>query len=147
MPAKIKSDTLQALADWKAGKPVRSLELGHVHRMKEHPGGGSPVVDLSVRLSIDQERLHAYCFHIIASYAENGVKGVFDDADDHEEFLAACDALEQQFRSENEGLTAEELDAAEGLAWKALHVGWGRAIAGHDPEMYIEVSRAAVSAT
>jgi len=64
MPAKIKADVLQALDDWKAGKPVKSIELGHTHRMKDN-GGQSPTIDLSVRLSNDQERAHAYCFAII----------------------------------------------------------------------------------
>jgi len=55
--------------------------------------------------------------------------------------------LEQKFRETDNDLTAEELDAAESLAWKALHVGWRRAIDGHRDSMYIEVSRPQVQST
>jgi hypothetical protein len=135
MASKLKPDTLQALADWKAGKPVRSLELGHSFRMKEHPGL-SPMIDESVRLQNDNERAHAYCFHIVE---------YFSDADvpfpaDHETFSKACDILEEKFRGDNAGLTAEELVGAESLAWKAIVVGWRRAIDGHKEVEYVEVA-------
>lgn len=134
MGGRIKADVLQALADWKAGKPVRSVELGHIHRMVEHPGV-SPSVDMSKHIRRDQERAHAYCFHLIESFFTNGAP------EDHETFLADCDEYEKRFRetNEGEGLTAEELDGAEGLAWKALIVGWKRAIDGHTEANYIEV--------
>ena len=149
MPAKIKADVLQALDDWKAGKPVKSIELGHTHRMKEN-GGQSPTIDLSVRLSNDQERAYGYLFHIIDFYTGN-----IPVPDDHGDYLTACDSLEKGFREtggqlagEGYALTAEEADAAESLAWKALHVGWRRAIDGHREAMYIEVTKpAAVQST
>jgi hypothetical protein len=148
MSAKIKADVLKALDDWKAGKPVKSIELGHVHRMKETNYG--PRVDLSVRLSNDQERAHSYLFYIIDFYTGN-----IPVPDEHSDYLAACDALEKGFREtggplagEGYALTAEEADAAEGLAWKALHVGWRSAIGGHSESLYIEVSNpTAVQAT
>jgi hypothetical protein len=133
MPAKIKADVLEALDDWKAGKPVKSIELGHVHRMKETSHG--PRVDLSVRLSNDQERAHAFCFAVIEHFDAG--------APEHAEFLEFCRDLAGQWND----LTPEEAEAAEGLAWKALLVGWRRAIDGHGDAHYIEVSRPQVQAT
>jgi hypothetical protein len=149
MPTRIKPDVLKALEDWKAGKPVKSLELGQVHRMQER-GQFSPVIDFSVRLSNDQERAHAYFFWLIEWFKDHGPVPVGEEA--FERFISICDMLEgqfdqtPQFASEDErnvraGLTAEERDAAESLAWKAIQVGWVRAITGHDASQYIEVSR------
>jgi hypothetical protein len=140
MGQKIKADVLQALDDWNAGKPVQSIELGHVHRMKEHPGG-APFIDFSKRLPTEQERAHAYCFHLIGLFKLNGVP------ESHELFLDACDEYEELFREDDATLTAEELDGAESLAWKALLVGWKRAIDGHADGRYIEVTKPEVAAT
>jgi hypothetical protein len=145
MAIKIKADTLQALDDWKAGKPVRSLELGHVHRMQEHPGFG-PRIDMSQRIDRDQERAHAYCFHLIELFSLNGVP------ETHEAFLEACDAYEETFEwgelpIDQKNVFNAEREAAESLAWKALLLGWRKAVAGHDAGQYIEVSRGVVSAT
>jgi hypothetical protein len=137
MVARIKADTLQALDDWKAGKAVRSLELGHVHRMQENPGFG-PRIDMSQRIDRDQERAHAYCFQIVGWFASQGAP--FPAS--HEHFEKICKAL-----IKDKGLTAEEMEAAESLAWKALLLGWRKAIDGHASGEYIEVSRSAVSAT
>lgn len=134
MPVKIKADVLQALDDWKAGKPVKSIELGHTHRMKEN-GGQSPTIDLSVRLANDQERAYAYCFAII-DYEKSAI------AESFEEFLLHCEV-----RRGFTDVTHEEAMAAESLAWKALHVGWRRAIDGHRDSAYIEVSRQQVQST
>jgi hypothetical protein len=154
MPQRIKPDVLQALQDWQAGKPVKSLELGHVHRMTDVPGFG-PKIDLSVRLYNDQERAHAYLFHILSHFAHiTELTGLLPHS--HENFLTMCDTIEAEFRKngnltmhpEAAELTAEEMDGAESLAWKALHVGWARAIAGHDASRYIEITnRAVVAAT
>lgn len=135
--SKLRKDTLKALADWKAGKAVRSVELGHVHRMKENPGS-SPLIDDSQHFHSDQERAHHYCFHILEFYREaEEVLPTF------EQFQKDCDVLEELFRKENEGLTPEEVQGAESLAWKALLVGWTRAIASDSKteHHYIEVTR------
>jgi hypothetical protein len=136
MAAKIKSDTLQALADWNAGKPVRSLELGHSHRMKEsNEPTAQPQVDFENFIHRDQERAHGFCFALIEHF----------DAppDDHAEFLAVSREIAGQWN----GLVLEERVGAESLAWKALRVGWARAIAGHEPHDYIEVTNPAVQAS
>lgn len=136
MPQRIKSDVLQALDDWNNGKPVRSIELGHVHRMKEHPGG-APAIDFSKRLFNDQDRAHAYCFYLIG-------KGVAESlTESHDLFLTATLVYRTNFAD----LTEEEATAAESLAWKALIVGWKRAIDGHTDARYIEVKRPEVAAT
>jgi hypothetical protein len=139
MAQRIKPDVLKALEDWKAGKPVQSLELGHVHRMKDN-GSHSPTIDMSVRLVNDQERIHDYLFTLLRFWEMHG-----ELPTSHEEFMARCDETEKLYRNlhtdwEKE-LTAEEMDAAESLAWKALQVGWTRAIAGHDASQYIEITR------
>lgn len=151
MTTKIKADVLQALDDWKAGKPVKSIELGHVHRMthsEEHmasyPNTRNPI-DLSKRVSNDQERAHAYCFDILER-----ISGMTQPPADYDTFLNGwCIAAAwRKHHMENQGLTLEEAAAAESLAWKALNIGWARAIAGHAPEMYIEVRNpSVVSAT
>jgi hypothetical protein len=144
MASRIKFDVLQALRDWKAGKPVKTVELGHVHRMKDVPGF-SPTIDTAEHIHRDQDRAHAYCFHVI----EYWISAPELTLPEHEEFLTVCDVvLEPRFRKENEGLTVEELEGAEGLAWKALRFGWARAIEGHKESFYIEVQNpTAVRAT
>jgi len=157
MAQRIKADVLKALDDWKAGKPVKSLELGHVHRMQER-GQFSPVIDFSKRLSNDQERAHAYCFKVIEEIssgkaticqhnASDGSIEKYRAPENHDEFLDLCHTIEEAFRLEDDSLTPEEAIAVESLAWKALHVGWARAIAGHDPSRYIEVTNPKVVQT
>jgi hypothetical protein len=138
MALKIKADVLQALDDWNSGKAVRSIELGHVHRMKQY-SDSMPTIDLSKRLYNDQERAHAYCFYLIGKAVAEGVPS------SHEEFLAW--ELSGFYRAQFPDLTPEEAVAAESLAWKALLIGWQRALAGHDASRYIEVSKAEVAAT
>ena len=146
MAAKLKPDVLQALQDWKAGKPVHSVELGHVHRMKETPGGASPQVDLSVRLSNDQERIHAFCFLLIEWAATDKVNSPFLVTRDapHQVFLGMSAEFAKNWEEDKRGLTTEEREAAESLAWKALMIGWNRAIASHDPSRYIDVTNTEV---
>jgi len=136
MAITIKADTLQALADWKAGKPVRSLELGHVHRMRDLPDA-APMIDTSKRFHNDQERAHAFVFAVI----EHCQKFLFVQ-DPHELFLKQCSIVKEEFPE----LTPEERTGAESLAWKALLVGWRKAIAGHAESEYIEVQRSGVAA-
>jgi len=132
----LRKDVLKVLKDWKAGKPVRSLELGHVHRMKENPGS-SPLIDINQHFHQDQDRAHAYLFHILEAFAHEDVRLPTT----YEQFAGTCDILEAGFRDATEGLTAEELDGAESLAWKVLLFGWTRAIDGHKDAQYIEVTR------
>jgi hypothetical protein len=144
MSSRIKSDVVKALDDWNAGKPVRSIELGHTHRMthseeymQSNPNARNSV-DLSKRLYADQERAHAYCFAIIQHYAN------FPPVpEDHTAFVMDCDAMRANFAD----VSLEEALAAQSLAWKALLVGWARAIDGHRDARYIEVSRPQVAAT
>ena len=136
MAARIKSDTLQALQAWRDGKPVRSIELGHAHRQVESPGG-SPLIDLTQHIQRDQERAHAYVFYILGDLADDSARVPFT----YDEFSALCQTYVRGFREVHEPeLTDEERIGAESLAWKALLVGWGRAIAGHKEEQYIEVT-------
>lgn len=144
MAAKLKADVLQALQDWKAGKPVKTLELGHVHRMEDVPGF-SPRINAEQHLHQDQERILSYCFHLIDLFSINGIPEA------HEAFLEACDAYEQTFDWPEVAIADwhaldHERNAAESLAWKALRFGWVRAIEGHKDSMYIEVTNPAAVA-
>jgi hypothetical protein len=141
MAARIKADVLQALDDWKAGKPVRSVELGHAQRMVDQPGMSARIGD--DRFFQDQERAHAYCFRILEWFSKEGIPFPAD----HDAFMKQCDVLERKFREQNDGLTAEELDGAESLAWKALLIGWQRAIDGHKDANYITVTNPNVPKT
>jgi hypothetical protein len=124
-------DTLHVLADWKAGKPVRTIELGHVHRMKDNPGM-SPAIDMSVRIYRDQVRAHAYCFHVIESFVPLGIP-------DFDTFLNHCAACQQKFLTDSSGLTAEEIEGANSLAWKAMAIGWRKAVDWYRDTDYIFV--------
>lgn len=148
MAAKIKADVLQALDAWKAGKPVRSIELGHVQRMthsEEHLQSypnTRPQIDLTKRVSVDQECAHAYLFKILEFYTR------FPLPETYESFINECRRFPALVIAGHEEITAVERVAAESLAWKALLLGWRRAIDGFPDAHYIEVTNpAAVSAT
>ena len=53
----------------------------------------------------------------------------------------------QSLRGEFKDLTIAEAEGAESLAWKALLVGWRKAIDGFGDADYIEVTRETVKAT
>ena len=125
----IRADVLQALDDWRAGKPVRSIELGHTQKQEEHPGA-SPRILQDQHHPQDQVRAHAYCFAIIDT-CRDVTHGAYED------FLKVCRVIAQEF----DGLTDEERDGAESLAWKALLVGWKRATAGFAEHLQIDVQR------
>ena len=137
MALKIKSDVSSALADWRAGKPVRALELGHTQRMIERPGASSVVSDDF--FPQNQDRAYAYCFAII-EYC-TAYQGFASSVLSWEEFNVACGIVNRKFLQQNADLTPEERDGAESLAWKALRYGWARAIEGHTQGSYIEVTR------
>ena len=131
MPIKIKADTLEALANWKAGKPLRVIELGHIHRMKEHPGM-SAQIDTSEHVYRDQARAYLYCFALIERFSQEPMWNVpFHD------FQVIC----KEVAASVPEMTQEESEAAEGLAWKALIVGWKKALEGHSDATYIELKR------
>jgi hypothetical protein len=141
VPVRLRSDVVAVLADWKAGKTVRGPELGHIHRMKEHPGL-SPLIDDSVRIHRDQDRAYAYCFAILQHWQGLLESQRGDLLPTWEQFSASCDNdVEPAFREGESGLNAEELDGAESLAWKAILMGWKKAVDGFPDAHYIEVSR------
>ena len=135
MAGKLKPDVLAALADWKAGKAVKCVELGHAHRMIERPPFGF-TIDENNHLQNDQERALGYCFQIVEFFNEHGLP---EGEEAHARFLAICDSLHGM----DADLTREEKDGAQSLAWKALRVGWGRALAGHSDAHYVEVTNPA----
>lgn len=158
MAAKLKADVLQALDAWKAGKPVRSIELGHVQRMthtEEHLQSypnTRPQIDLTQRVPNDQDRIHAYVFAILSwwcvdSFVSHAIGKAPVGPDTYEDFQGVC--AETMKQGSFSDLSDNEKLAAESLAWKALLLGWKRAIDGFPEAHYIEVTNlaAGVSAT
>jgi hypothetical protein len=127
-------DLASVLADWNAGKPVRSLELGHTQRMMPHPGEADRL-DLSRTYRVRQELAHEWAFMIVEHCANTAMPDGF------EEYAALCDELEARHNSATEPLSREEIDGAESLAWRALRLGWKAALAGHEERKYIEVRK------
>jgi hypothetical protein len=129
----LRTDIVQALTDWKAGKAIRALELGHSNRMKEDAFTGAQVIDNSRFFNRDQSRAYAYFFKLMEYFSQAEVSLT----PTHDQFSAVCDDLEKT----QEGLTPEEIDGAKTLAWKVLLVGWRRAMDGFPESSYMEVKR------
>lgn len=125
------------LAAWQRGEAIRSIELGHTQRMKTVMNGdsrGTEKIDFGKPLLQNRQALtHEWAFHIIGYCAENGVP------ESHEEFSKMCDFLKGEMGAGE--LSPEERIGAESLAWKALTVGWNRAIEGLPETRTIMVKR------
>ena len=108
MTQKIHPETLAALADWRAGKPVKSIELGHSHRMKPATEPtAAPQIDLSVRHHRDQQRAHDFCFDVIGYFRMAGYL-----PEDHEHFSEVAEEIATQ-DVYSKDLTPEERVGAE----------------------------------
>lgn len=133
-PAAIHGDLAAVLADWNAGKPIRSIYLGHTQRHAEHEEGRAPRINVdTLPFRNRQQVAHAWAFKLIEHFAEALPESF-------EEFSTVCDELELGAEVK---LTREELDGAESLAWKALMLGWAIAIDGMPATRYVNVSRQA----
>jgi hypothetical protein len=130
MTTTIQEELAQVLADWQSGKELRVLELGHTQQMEDFGSDGSQRLSLSKPLlENDQERVYGYVFEALARCLE-------DNPLDYEMFLAFCGDLAAK------DLTPEERAGAQSLAWKALKVGWARALEGHPETRFIKIKKA-----
>jgi hypothetical protein len=120
------------LADWKAGKEIRSVQLGPAQTVLHR-----------------QEEIHGWAFHLIAHCLTNEQKyWVSKEPAEmkalHEHFVKLCDWLESDELPEIlpkliPPLQQDELDGAESLAWVALTRGWSAALLGYPDTRLITV--------
>jgi hypothetical protein len=115
------------LADWNAGKSIRSIVLGHSTRVEgfQH---GKP---LEVPVVFRQRKALAYVFQLVAAGLRLKMPFLYDD------FFRLC--LDE--RSKAGDLNREEMEAAESLAWKALLRGWNFALTGFPDSRYISIAK------
>lgn len=118
----IEEELRQMIAEWTAGKEVRTIELGHSVRLNQE-GTEEPH-------KFRQRRALDYCFRLIAAALEHERPISFETFALLSE-LAPAD------------LSTEERQAAESLAWKALARGWRNAITGHADDHYLSLKREA----
>jgi hypothetical protein len=130
----IHEDLLQTLKLWRAGKEIRTLELGHTQRIEKR-ADETERIDVGHVHRNDQVRIHQWAFHIVEHCVKNSLPEAF------EEFEVLCDFLEKndmpglvEKKELSGALSKEEIDGAESLAWKAMLLGWDRAISGHDKD-------------
>jgi hypothetical protein len=115
-------DELEAvLDDWRNGRRIRTIALGHPVRLNRQ--------GQEERHKFRQLATYEYCFQLIEL-------GLAAPLESHAEFCAM--AAGNTIASE---LTTEEREAAESLAWKALVRGWTRATSGFEEEREITIMR------
>jgi hypothetical protein len=123
------------LRDWKAGRAIRSIELGHTQREIQVGINDAKRIDDSHHHRNRHDLAHAWVFKILDRVlAEKKPDMVYS------EFAEICRELrETEMLEGDRRLTQDELNGAESLAWKAWLLGWDRAIRGHDESRYIQV--------
>ncbi len=133
----IEDELRQVLADWNAGKPVRSIALGHTTRVDGVNAHGLPA---EMRNAFRQRKALAYVFQLIEAGLQLGMPFTWD------QFFALC--LDERDKAKPKHdlqpvdyLSREEIEAAESLAWKALLRGWNRALAGFPDAHYISIGK------
>jgi hypothetical protein len=126
----IEDELRQVLADWNAGKPVRSIALGHTTRVDGVNAHGLPA---EMRNAFRQRKALAYVFQLIEAGLQLGMPFTWD------QFFALC--LDERDKGVKADLTQQEIEAAESLAWKALLRGWNRALAGFPDAHYISIGK------
>ncbi len=124
----IHDELASVLRDWQERNPVRTIVLGHRVRVKVLKNErGQELGTVEEPHVFRQKKVLDYVFRLIAVSLDHLPMSF--------EMFSLLNDLAP------EGLSAEERQAAESLAWKAVTVGWKRAIAGH--EEYIELRREA----
>jgi hypothetical protein len=116
----IQDELRQVMKDWQAGTGVRSIPIGHSVRLNQD---GTEVPHV-----FRQKKTHEYAFRLIdiGMHSDRGLE--------YDEFCMLFGVAPPE-------LSAEEREAAQSLAWKALSRGWKRAIAGFPEEQYITIQR------
>lgn len=152
MTISIHKDLQKKISDWKAGKSVRVPQLGHQHREVQWEPGNPDAkrIDDSRIFHNRQDAALEWCFFLIEQFLSRNLgPRLFGERSDftYSDFALFADQLEDTRMEEIVGkLTPEELTGAESLAWKALVVGWDRAVQGHPEAHYVEATREVESA-
>ena len=117
----IKIELEEVLEDWNSGRRIPVIPLGHAVRVtSDHR---------EVPHTFRQIKAYSYCFELIEA-------GMHDLPMAWELFCMLC-----QSDLAPAGLSAEEKEAAESMAWKALHRGWRKATAGFPEEHEIRIAK------
>lgn len=130
----IQDELAVVLADWKAGKPVRSIALGHSTRVAPAEGN-EPARE--VAMVFRQKRAFGYVCALLDAGLTFMKTERKMERPDFENLIRGWSRGEYQGFSD---LSISEREAAESLAWKALLRGWSFALAGFDGQRYISVT-------
>jgi hypothetical protein len=124
----VKDELSGVLKDWREGKPIRSIAIGHpVRRTRDGQ---------HERHVFRQKHAHEMAMKLIEIGLEQP-----ELLESFPDFHRVADARAGMIG--NSRLSQEEVLAAESLAWVALHRGWTRAIAHHEEHDYITLKREA----
>jgi hypothetical protein len=124
----IQDELKQVIGAWAHGQRIHAIPLGHPVRVVKDANGQH-----EERNKFRQRRAYDYCFSLIAAGIESEKTTILT--------WQLFNMLVQTAAPKD--LTAEERQAAESLAWKALIGGWSRAIAGFPEEHSIAITREA----
>lgn len=102
----------QIITDWREGKQIRVLTLGHDRQTT-------------------QSLLYDSAFQVMSQYVQDGKKP--ESIEEVFELIKTTTA--------GQHLTVHEKETAAGFAWSVLRNGWMRAIAGHPEHQYQVISR------
>lgn len=111
-------DLRRMLEDWKDGKELRLLKLGHSRHFR-------------------QQRAYACAFAVISNFLESAAP--IPETIEEVNMVAESIALQLE-------LTEEERGGATSFAWLALRNGWASTLAGHADHKYIMLTREAEAA-
>lgn len=137
----------EKISEWKSGKSVCIPRLGHQHReIQWEPGNADAKrIDDSKMFNNRQDAALEWCFFLIEEFLNRDYGArLFGEKSDlaYSDFALFADEMEETRMSEIVGkLSPEELTGAESLAWKALLVGWDRAVYGHPESHCVQVTR------
>lgn len=126
----IQNRVREVVSDWMAGKPVRTLALGHpvvlVPGVKNERSHEEPHV-------FRQGKTFAYAIGLLGRHLKDASWPVL---------RSRFETISTEARREDAGdLSKAELEAAESLAWKILRVGWDAAISGFESSRYVTLKR------
>ncbi|HKM99456.1 MAG TPA: hypothetical protein VJX23_02985 [Candidatus Binataceae bacterium] len=118
----IQDELRQVLENWKGPGGIHTVRIGHPVRVRKGK---------EERHTVRQAEVYEYCFQLIEH-------ALAFDPDAPLEFDGFC-LLAGNLAPAT--LSAEEREAAESLAWKALVCGWQRALANFPDEGAINITR------
>ena len=120
----IQNELTKVIADWRDGKQVRVIALGHPVRVNPKNGVEESHI-------FRQKVAYEFVFELLGSFLATA-----DQPVTFEFFTAIGQELAPDFN-----LSAEELEAALSLAWVVLRSGWNHALTGYAEHRYIFLTR------